>query len=50
LKLAAGNIRDNTGEVVSDEQVNVTIRKALDEVLNALLSQSCVQDSAGCSN
>lgn len=31
LKLAAGNIRDNTGEVVSDEQVNVTIRKALDE-------------------
>ena len=30
--MAAVNIRDNTGEVVSDEQVNVTIRKALDEV------------------
>ncbi|XP_028400463.1 deoxynucleotidyltransferase terminal-interacting protein 1-like [Dendronephthya gigantea] len=31
LKLAAVNIRDNTGEVVTDELVNTTIRKALDE-------------------
>ncbi|XP_046839576.1 deoxynucleotidyltransferase terminal-interacting protein 1-like [Xenia sp. Carnegie-2017] len=31
LRLAAINIRDNTGEVVSDEQINSTIRKALDE-------------------
>lgn len=37
LKLAAVNIRDNTGELVSDEQVNLTIRKALDEVLYALV-------------
>ena len=31
--MAAVNIKENTGEVVSDEQVNMAIRKGLEEVL-----------------
>ena len=43
MKLAAANIRDNTGEVVSDEQVNLTVQKALDEVFEIHSTQHYVQ-------
>lgn len=35
--MAAANARENTGETISDEQINTVIRKSLDEVKTILL-------------
>lgn len=41
FKMAANNARENTGETITEEQINAVIRKSLDEVNTQKLC--CIQ-------